>query len=177
MLNNLTNFFNLIRGRKIKTTLADSDLIAIGVRDSRFDGNYQPSAIKYEDLKSQVIRPYKSYTVSLSQCGSNPSDVPVIEVEFENTLEVQATYSRVGGGEYIITFDKLLFSSKHDYTIIYQGVYNDNFNFINSVVDAYPIYFNAVAITSINAGTVSDCIIGQYTNNPPCILEVRVYNQ
>jgi len=50
MLNNLTNFFNLIRGRKIKTTLADSDLIAIGVRDSRFDGNYQPSAIKYEDF-------------------------------------------------------------------------------------------------------------------------------
>ena len=54
MLNNLTNFFNLIRGRKIKTTLVDSDLIPIGVRDPRFDGNYQPSAIEFADLQSQV---------------------------------------------------------------------------------------------------------------------------
>jgi hypothetical protein len=54
MLNNLTNFFNLIRGRKIKKTLANSDLIAIGVRDSRFDGSYQPAAIKYEDFATNL---------------------------------------------------------------------------------------------------------------------------
>ena len=54
MLNNLTNFFNLIRGRKIKTTLDNSDLIPIGVRDPRFDGNYQPSAIEFADLQAQV---------------------------------------------------------------------------------------------------------------------------
>jgi len=54
MLQNLTNFFNLIRTRKIKTTLADSDLIAVGTRDTNWGGNYQPTAITAEDFITQV---------------------------------------------------------------------------------------------------------------------------
>ena len=54
MLQNLTNFFNLIRTRKIKTTLADSDLIAVGTRDTTWGGNYQPTAITAEDFITQV---------------------------------------------------------------------------------------------------------------------------
>jgi len=72
MLNNLTNFFNLIRGRKIKTTLADSDLIAIGVRDSRFDGNYQPSAIKYEDFAAQQTVSVDGVTITGNGTPGNP---------------------------------------------------------------------------------------------------------
>jgi hypothetical protein len=54
MLQNLTNFFNLITNRKIKTTLKDNDLIAVGTRDSTWAGNYQPTAITYEDLEAQI---------------------------------------------------------------------------------------------------------------------------
>jgi hypothetical protein len=56
MLNNLTNFFNLITGRRIKTTLEDSDLIAIGTKQSPALGDYKPTAIKFEDLQSQLAK-------------------------------------------------------------------------------------------------------------------------
>jgi hypothetical protein len=54
MLQNLTNFFNLIRTRKIKTQLADNDLIAVGTRDNTWGGNYQPTAITYANLLSEI---------------------------------------------------------------------------------------------------------------------------
>jgi uncharacterized protein (TIGR02145 family) len=54
MLNNLTNFFNLITGRRIKTTLEDSDLIAIGTKQSPALGDYKPTAIKFSDLAAQI---------------------------------------------------------------------------------------------------------------------------
>ena len=54
MLNNLTNFFNLIRGRKIKTTPDGSDLIPLGTRDPRFDGSYQPTAITVDDFVASL---------------------------------------------------------------------------------------------------------------------------
>ena len=54
MLNNLTNFFNLIKGRMIKTQLEDSDLIAIGTRQSLALGDYKPTAILFSDLKVQL---------------------------------------------------------------------------------------------------------------------------
>ena len=54
MLNNLTNFFNLIVGRRIKTQLEDSDLIAVGTKQSPNLGDYKPTAIKFSDLASQL---------------------------------------------------------------------------------------------------------------------------
>jgi hypothetical protein len=55
MWNNMTNFLSLIRGRKIKTTLEDTDLIAIATKDPTFDGGYQPTAIKFSDLEDQIL--------------------------------------------------------------------------------------------------------------------------
>jgi hypothetical protein len=52
MLNNLTNFFNLIAGKRVKTTANPDDLITLGVRDPRTPGIYQPAAIKVSDLLS-----------------------------------------------------------------------------------------------------------------------------
>lgn len=54
MLNNLTNFFNLIVGRRIKTQLEPSDLIAVGTKQSPALGDYKPTAIKFEDLQAQL---------------------------------------------------------------------------------------------------------------------------
>lgn len=59
MLQNLTNFFNLIRTRKIKTQLADNDLIAVGTRDNTWGGNYQPTAITYDNLLSNIKFTYE----------------------------------------------------------------------------------------------------------------------
>lgn len=54
MLNNLTNFFNLIVGKRIKTTLDPSDLIAIGTKQSKALGDYKPTAIQFKDLQAQL---------------------------------------------------------------------------------------------------------------------------
>ena len=62
MLNNLTNFFNLIRGRRIKTQLENDDLIAIGTKQSPALGDYKPTAIKFEDLVNQIGEPSAVFT-------------------------------------------------------------------------------------------------------------------
>jgi hypothetical protein len=54
MLNNITNFFNLIATRKIKTKVDPTDLLPIGTRDSRYTGCYQPTAILACDFANQV---------------------------------------------------------------------------------------------------------------------------
>lgn len=54
MLNNISNFFNLVKARRIKNTLEPKDLIAIGIRDRINKSDYQPAAITYEDLENQI---------------------------------------------------------------------------------------------------------------------------
>ena len=41
MLNNLTNFWNIITGKMIKRVPENSDLIPLGTRDSRYGGGYK----------------------------------------------------------------------------------------------------------------------------------------
>lgn len=55
MLNNITNFFNLIATKKIKTQLDPTDLLAIGTKDPRFTGNYQPTLIEYSNFVSGLV--------------------------------------------------------------------------------------------------------------------------
>jgi hypothetical protein len=54
MLNNLTNFFNLIVSKRIKTELESDDLIAVGTRQSKAVGDYKPTAIRYSELLTQL---------------------------------------------------------------------------------------------------------------------------
>jgi hypothetical protein len=54
MLNNLTNFFNLIRGKRIKKELEPADLIAVGTQTTKRVGEYKPTGIQYKDLLSQL---------------------------------------------------------------------------------------------------------------------------
>jgi hypothetical protein len=56
MLNNLTNFFNIIKGRMIRTsaTVASTDIIPLGVVNPNYDGGYLPSAITVGDLAAQL---------------------------------------------------------------------------------------------------------------------------
>lgn len=57
MLNNLTNFFNIITGKMIKKVPENSDLIPLGTRDTRYGGNYKPTAISVEDFISSIPVP------------------------------------------------------------------------------------------------------------------------
>jgi len=54
MLNNISNFFNLITGRRVKKTLAPNDMIAVGVRNPVTRSDFQPSAIFFKDLAGQL---------------------------------------------------------------------------------------------------------------------------
>jgi hypothetical protein len=66
MLQNITNFFNLIRGRKIKTTPDGSDLIPLGTRDPRYDGFYQPTGITVDDFVASLPAGVQSVTAAPS---------------------------------------------------------------------------------------------------------------
>jgi hypothetical protein len=54
MLNNINNFFNLFRTKKIKKTLAPNDVIPVGVRDTNNRSDYQPAGIFFKDLEDQL---------------------------------------------------------------------------------------------------------------------------
>jgi hypothetical protein len=54
MLNNLTNFANIIRERMVKKTLVPTDLIAVGRADENYDGGYRPIAISAQDLTTSL---------------------------------------------------------------------------------------------------------------------------
>jgi len=54
MLRNINNFFNIIKAKRVKKTLADNDMIGIGTRDATNKSVYQDTAISFKDLKDQV---------------------------------------------------------------------------------------------------------------------------
>lgn len=54
MLNNITNFFNIFKGRMTKTSPTDGDIIALGTRDPRFGGHYKPTAILVKDFEATI---------------------------------------------------------------------------------------------------------------------------
>ena len=54
MLRNISNFYNIIKRNRIKTSLKGGDLIGIGVRDAKNKSTYYDSAIKFSDLQDQV---------------------------------------------------------------------------------------------------------------------------
>lgn len=54
MLNNINNFFNLFKTRRIKKNLAPNDIIPVGVRDVTNRSDYQPSGILAIDLINQI---------------------------------------------------------------------------------------------------------------------------
>ena len=74
MLNNITNFFNLVSGRRIKTSVDPTDLVALGIQDPRTPGIYQPAAIRACDLGggggSPSIVVLGTGLCSTERCGS-----------------------------------------------------------------------------------------------------------
>lgn len=53
-LRNISNFFNIIKKGRLKSQLADTDMIPVGTRDAVNRSDYQDTAISFKDLKNQV---------------------------------------------------------------------------------------------------------------------------
>jgi hypothetical protein len=82
MLNNLTNFFNLIRGNKIKTTPDGSDLIPLGTRDPRYDGFYQPTGITVDDFVASLPPAGVQSVTGLNTDNTDPLN-PIVEISVD----------------------------------------------------------------------------------------------
>lgn len=114
-----------------------------------------------------TIVSYKTYTAILTQT----SDSPPSSIVLENTLDVSTLFQYVSPGNYILNFDKSLFQSPNSYVTITGNGYS---NTDVLLIQAIPVFFNVVAITSTSNFEPSDDIIGD--SGSPCILEVRIYN-
>jgi hypothetical protein len=118
MLNNLTNFFNLIVSRRVRTTAAPDDLVALGVRDPRTPGIYQPTAIQVSDLTSaqqssgllidfQIQKIFN--TATTPGTGNITNDLTnaklgIVQKIYHNSLiapSMPAGWVLVGGGIYV----------------------------------------------------------------------------
>ena len=54
MLNNILNIFNLIKIGSRRQTLESSDLFMLGVKNGRYDGDYRPAIISWQDLINYI---------------------------------------------------------------------------------------------------------------------------
>lgn len=86
MLNNLTNFFNLITSRKIKSVPEGTDLIPLATRDKRYSGNYQPTGITVDDFIASIPIP-SSGVQSVTGLNTNNGDPlnPVVQISVNGT--------------------------------------------------------------------------------------------
>lgn len=55
MLNNISNFFSIFKGKMTKKDPSTGDIIALGTRDPRYGGHYKPTAILVEDLRENFV--------------------------------------------------------------------------------------------------------------------------
>lgn len=53
-LRNISNFFNIIKNGRLKSTLEDTDMIPVGTRDVVNKSEYQDTAISFKDLEAQI---------------------------------------------------------------------------------------------------------------------------
>lgn len=105
MLNNLTNFFNLITGRMIKKVPENTDLIVLGTKHPRYGGGYAPTGITYDDLKADILA-----DVPTSDC------CPVLDVEGNLIIANNSTNTVAvgpGGTQFIPEFSGFLLVNDH----------------------------------------------------------------
>lgn len=171
----ILNFISWIRGgRYFPTVNPASTLLPVGVKDPKRDDGYLAGATTVEDFVKQ-FKGYKAYTVSLGQAGDS---APSVAMQFENTLEITATFFRDDVGLYTVEFDKPLFGSPFDYCVIQNPIsLRPQDPAISYVVEAKALFFDVIAITTFVDGVLSDDVMGgndEYT--PNTILEIRVYD-
>ena len=101
MLQNLTNFFSLISGKQVKTSIEPNDLIVLGTKDARYNGGYKPSAIRACDLGGggSGVEILGTGTCSTYRCAvSNIASGPYSASLGGQCNTAGGTHTFVGGG-------------------------------------------------------------------------------
>jgi hypothetical protein len=177
MLNNITNYANLIDTSKVRTLLEASDLFTIGVRDLNFYGNYQPALITTTDLVSSI---------------ASLLPAPPIVDEVINFNQLTPTTPGVVFNPNTPGLTNVLYvSSVNTSTWIWNGTSyqtvsianNTEWNFLGTSIDAggnkslaisrnnsiytigYDSYFNDVRIGRGNNNIVTNTVVGNGAGN------------
>jgi hypothetical protein len=139
MLNNLTNIFNLIKSRMVKTTLESSDLLVVGTRDNKYGGDYKPTAIKFSDLQAQLNA---GEVQSVTDDGNG-----VVSVDNTDTANPIIEFNGVNVDGVTITGD----GTSTD-PLVVSSVANANFGLFAQTGNSVPITGTNVETTLINGG-------------------------
>ena len=112
MLNNLTNFYSIIKDRMLRksNTVKGTDIIPLGVVNPNYDGGYVPSAITVEDL-AIAVQPGAPTLQQVSDAGGldNGSNIQQGYVERFGLTGISRVCSQgyeiqfVNGVEYYLT--------------------------------------------------------------------------
>jgi hypothetical protein len=115
MLNNLTNLFNLIKSRMVKTVLEDDDLLVVGTRDGKYDGSYKPTIIKYSNLAAQLNASIPA-TLNFGLFSQTGNSIPITGTTIETSL--------INGGIGTLTVPANGFQIGDSFRAVFGGVLN-----------------------------------------------------
>jgi hypothetical protein len=147
MLNNLSNIFNLKKGRKFKTTAENKDVLLLGTKDSKYGGEYKPTAILFEDLVAQLE--------SLTNTWDMPATAFVATDGDDNT-------AIVGNGNK--PFSTLTAAANSGAQVVYvlPGTYSTTHALVSGVTYycAPGVIFNSGTLTALNLSLVDTKWLG-----------------
>jgi hypothetical protein len=135
MLNNSTNYPNLIRIKAIADVPQDTDLITLGVRNLDYDGNYRPALITYRDFADSIL----AQALPLI----NYSNVVFVDPIFGNNNTAligrfDKPYVSISEAKYAIAGSTTLSTINRALVYIRKGTYlTDQFYLDSSFVDYY----------------------------------------
>lgn len=112
MLNNLTNFANIIRERMVKKATLPTDLIALGRVDAGYDGGYRPIAISAKDLMARLGC---KIVISGTSGLANTDNGTEFTVKYNSTAynESLIDFEVVANGIQVITAGKYLILARY----------------------------------------------------------------
>jgi hypothetical protein len=139
MLNNLTNLFNLIKSRMVKTVLENDDLIVVGTKDGKYNGGYKPTIIKFSDLATQLNA---GEVESVTDDGNG-----IVSVDNTDTANPIIEFNGVNTDGITITGDGSVGSP-----LVATIIPNTNFGLFSQTGNSAPITGTTVETTLINGG-------------------------
>jgi hypothetical protein len=139
MLNNLTNLFNLIKSRMVKTVLENDDLIVVGTKDGKYNGGYKPTIIKFSNLAAQLnageVESVTDDGNGIVSVDNTDTANPIIEFNGVNTDGITITGDGSSGSPLVATI-----------------IPNTNFGLFSQTGNSAPITGTTVETTLINGG-------------------------
>lgn len=156
MLNNISNFFNLITGRRVKKTLAPNDMIAVGVRNPVTRSDFQPSAIFFKDLEAQIaagVAPNLQSVVNTGNSITNFGGIGIASISSINFTNNRALYLNYNANPTIRIVDNLNAANNLQIDIDTLAVDGVSYNW-SSIVNQLPAWleYNATDKTIWNNG-------------------------